>query len=54
VHDDLRETGASHAIVHHGVYGHAAADLMDQWLIAQGASPVPSSGDDWLFALPPS
>ena len=50
--DQLRHTGASHAILHRAAYRAADADIMERWLLDNGARVVSVSGGDRLYALP--
>jgi hypothetical protein len=47
----LRRTGATHAVVHEGIYlGDRGARVSD-WLLAHGARPVATFGSDRLFEI---
>jgi hypothetical protein len=49
----LASSGATHAIVHEGVYLHGNGALVSGWLRAHGAREAVRSGQDRLFELPP-
>ncbi len=48
----LRESGASHVIVHRNAYRAAGAEAMDQWLKRHGAVPIRVEGPDFLYQMP--
>jgi len=51
----LERSGASHVIVHRrGYLGRRAADRVEAFLSAHGARMIRASGDDRVYALPPS
>jgi hypothetical protein len=47
----LRSTGATHALVHEGVYTGGAGKEVSDWLRSIGAREITSNGRDRLFAL---
>ena len=51
----LKRSGASHVIVHRrGYLASRAADSVEAFLSAHGARMIRASGDDRVYALPPS
>jgi len=48
----IRQSGATHAIVHELAYGPARTALMRTWLEERGARFLTHAGDGWIYALP--
>lgn len=48
----VRESGATHVILHRAAYTPAAANAIEDWLGARGATLVHAVGEDRVFALP--
>ena len=49
----LSSSGATHAVVHEGIYPGRSGERVSEWLRANGAREVAVSGEDRLFELPP-
>jgi hypothetical protein len=49
----LAPSGATHAIVHEGIYLVGNGARVSNWLRAHGAREVAAFGEDVLFELPP-
>jgi hypothetical protein len=49
----LRESGATHVLVHEGAFEDTRGRELSDWMRALGAVPVAEHGSDRLFALPP-
>ncbi len=48
----LRDSGATHVIVHGDAFGADQAALIERWLTARGATPLAVFGSDRVFAVP--
>lgn len=48
----LRDSGATHVIVHAGAYRASQVALVERWLSANGATALATFGDDHVFTVP--
>jgi len=49
----LASSGATHVIVHEGIYQEGRGARVSAWLVARGAREIAAFGEDRLFELPP-
>jgi len=49
----LASSGATHVIVHEGIYQEGRGARVSAWLVAHGAREIAAFGEDRLFELPP-
>ena len=49
----LASSGATHVIVHEGIYQEGRGARVSAWLVAHGARDIAAVGEDRLFELPP-
>jgi len=49
----LASSGATHAVVHEGIYLEPDRGRVSAWLVSHGAREVASADEDRLFELPP-